>query len=1485
MTTKPTKKARPVATPKAPSASVSKVDVKPSSALVADDVIEDAQTDADLNGEATTAASDSIAEAPMLAKVRSQSNSGLENQRKAAGLLVAVDQTIAERNEVPTATAYFGSLMTLLDHQQESSDEDLLAAIVYLLSIVFSHVPSSVLRIKFPAVSTILAELLEAHLANGPLVRWTMPCLSRLLTSLSPQTWLHHPTPKRLLTVLLHLTLDPRPKVRRKAVECVVEVVGTPPKPARVHPVAVGTILEWATGVLEGAPSAPNSIPKKHRKHDSDDESDSTSAHLHCLALLRSALPILLPSRSRRSVLPDDASREKLNALVRSLLSLPGRIGDQDGVVSGAVLKVLTAILCPPVAASAADESVTGPSPAEVVLLDESVRAVVEMRPKVSDSILIGQWIELVSGSVVRLAQSIVLAKKAEMEELETRKAMGIDDPESGAQDEGLRHAADRYPKVFTQALTGLLRDVMGGSETREETIAAAAAAAVDMVKGGVTQGMIDALKSGRAKALVDVGKLIEMCMGTRFRTAWGGVLMVVAAVFEQPLERALEFAVRAVGVERALALAPLNMDREDPMQPPRPYLLHTVAKSLSSCHAPSSELKDNRPVTSDFVFGPDSLAYYNREMIPLAKKLFEKSATFWQRHQDLQGDAAELVDNSDEAPRKRSGPSEGQIEAKLFETLGTQVWAILPGLTAAMPRDVAGGGFSTLAPHLGKMLQNPIGQIYPGLAAAPDLRGFICASLANIVDGNYAIVSAVNSSTLELPDEIVVSARDNLAEVRRLANRFLSTLCNNFMGSVEVAEAAVDVAGRKKGAAGASDEKAEREKRYYEKAIRSFLNIADGKDTANYFATLLKNLHDYHSKDIAASASRPSTSRAHAMMDLAEVVVNYLPEIKNHGAPALVEPGLADYFALLLRQIADPDPSLQKKSYRSLISLIELTYPKNPIASRPTASVIPDIGSFMDQLVSTEAVQVCAAAARKARLQLLALAAARLAPADSETGRAMLLRFVPMALSEAMLGTKEPSERSRHAAYDCLVEMGRKMLDGGRIAAATGAMISDGSILAKLQSRGDVDGDEMDTGAAYKGEVSISEYFVMAVAGLAGASPHMQSAAIASVARLFYEFKEDLPPALVKDLIPTILHFAASKSAEVAKGAIGFIKVVITGLPQERLEEHLEAIILSLLNHSRDRSSRLRSRSRHVLELLCRRFSFEVVEGFVPEEDKKLMQNIKKKKERTKKNRALKASGKGGFEDAMYGDDSESDGDEKYLPERFKSVSLEDKKAPGKSGIWIDEDALSDDSSDVDAPAAIDLLDPRAVSRAVTTRDPTRQGRGRVQKQANDDMDEFEVDDEGKLVIAEDIESDEENAGEGIYMEALEGEGAVKRTPGGKMKFATGRKRGRDEDEETGWDDEEADKPTNDHKDPRLGKRSKIEAPGKEYRAKRAAGDIKREGKPDPYAYIPLDPKIVGKRGKSAKSAGQFRGVIKAAHSGAKMARMRMKSVTKTRR
>lgn len=110
-----------------------------------------------------------------------------------------------------------------------------------------------------------------------------------------------------------------------------------------------------------------------------------------------------------------------------------------------------------------------------------------------------------------------------------------------------------------------------------------------------------------------------------------------------------------------------------------------------------------------------------------------------------------------------------------------------------------------------------------------------------------------------------------------------------------------------------------------------------------------------------------------------------------------------------------------------------------------------------------------------------------------------------------------------------------------------------------------------------------------------------------------------------------------------------------------------------TILNHSRDHKSHFKSKVRHIFERLIRKFSFEKLDAHFPEEDKKLILNIKKRRDALKKKSVArreeshdsshgeKKKGKD-FEEAFHDSGSElgtdDEGDEGYIPEQYQNES-----------------------------------------------------------------------------------------------------------------------------------------------------------------------------------------------------------------------------------
>jgi hypothetical protein len=344
--------------------------------------------------------------------------------------------------------------------------------------------------------------------------------------------------------------------------------------------------------------------------------------------------------------------------------------------------------------------------------------------------------------------------------------------------------------------------------------------------------------------------------------------------------------------------------------------------------------------------------------------------------------------------------------------------------------------------------------------------------------------------------------------------------------------------------------------------------------------------------------------------LELLGILFPHLPELDETGE----KPTLDAYLRLLGAEVKEKDAGTQKRAYRALY----------------TASGKMDgerVEGVLRGLVDEEIVKVVQPSARKARLGCLANLV-RVLPDDRDQA---LLELVPEVLPEAISGTKEAGEKARTAGFDCLVEMGR------RVARTAG----------------------------------VKEYFAMVSAGLASREPKMQSASVACMSRLLFEFREFMDAVLVSDVVDAALFAAESKNRELAKAGLGFVKVAIVSLPQEQLEDHIERIVNAILVHSREHASHFKSKTRHIFERLIRRFSYEAVEGFVPEEDRKLLTNIRKRKERSKRRRS----------------GAEADDEEEVRAERPGRRTFEEVMADTESEI---SDASDDQRERERAPAPV---------------------------------------------------------------------------------------------------------------------------------------------------------------------------------------------------
>jgi len=529
----------------------------------------------------------------------------------------------------------------------------------------------------------------------------------------------------------------------------------------------------------------------------------------------------------------------------------------------------------------------------------------------------------------------------------------------------------------------------------------------------------------------------------------------------------------------------------------------------------------------------------------------------------------------------------------------------------------------------------------------------------------------------------------------------------------------------------------------------------------------------------------------------------------------------------------------------------------------------------------------VAASAAKKNRLTCLSTLVQHIESED--------LYLIPSFLPEVILSTKEVNEKSRNAAFDLLIEVAKRMDKGGKFSMGVLEGPSDPQLTKKTKQN--------------MREASIEELIKMIVAGLAGTSPHMMAATIGCLARLFYDYHESINGETMDKMIQSCLLLLQSRAKEVVKSVIGFFKVLIVILPIDDLGSYIPDIIEGLLLWSGEHTNHFKLRVKHILERIMKKIGYDLFYELVPEKHKKLATNLKKQREKARKKKGEGNDGnerekdenseeeidkerakgkekqknlkKKSFHEVMNQSDSEISDEEDYLPSQIKEQlgkKLLSKK--GKGGTWIKENIDEDD----DDNEPVDFLDKGALSRIVATKPSDKKKKLKTE-------DNFSYSEEGKLIIEDEDDEDEnkskkkkgnnkkENPNE-MDLDDLFDEYENKKSRKRKMQEII-----ENEDENSNDEEEEQQQPQHQHKVDNnnnhqrkfvQGKRKEQHKPklaGDEYKAKRARGDVKKAGKLDPFAYLPLTPTALNRR-KKIKYQSEMHNILNAAKKGSEKGR-----------
>ncbi|KAM5343072.1 hypothetical protein ACJ41O_014038 [Fusarium nematophilum] len=606
------------------------------------------------------------------------------------------------------------------------------------------------------------------------------------------------------------------------------------------------------------------------------------------------------------------------------------------------------------------------------------------------------------------------------------------------------------------------------------------------------------------------------------------------------------------------------------------------------------------------------------------------------------------------------------------------------------------------------------------------ELRLDVCRALKTLIESSQAIADIEGEEEdLVLQSRVSrAAAKKNLEHLSQFAGNMLAVLFNVYTQTLPQSRGPIL------------------------QTINIFLSITPNAELMETFdrvskmlAAELQQMQKPAEKEKGQKSKDHMPSTAQTLMDLVITMSVYLP---RESFAALFE-----IAAVIINK--EDEPQLQKKAYKLIPRLADSEIGKAALQER---------SAELQNLIFSSTSKVSAPARRE---RLAAVTA--LLPFIPNTS----LHFIPAVLSEVVICCKENNERARETAYELLVQMGHRM------AGANGAAI-DNSKVPHMP-------DDAPAGTA-----NIEEFFTMVSAGLAGSTPHMISASITAISRLLYEFRSDLSEQTLSDLVQTMDLFLTSNNREIVKSCLGFVKVCVISLPVELMLPRLSTLVPNLIVWSHEHKGHFKAKVKHILERMVRRFGYDNIHGNCPEADKKLLVNIRKTKERSKKKKdAAKAAHDGDdsdeddegqpkrqfeneYDQALYSSDSEASGDGSD-----DEAAARPKKKGQKGGkTYIIEDD--------DEP--LDLLDKKALANISSTkplklRKPTRT--------------KAKVDLDGKLILGKDsddeagaMDVDEPEAtGVGAYVAALKGKDVAKRGRGGKLKFSNRRSRDGDDDEE----------------------------------------------------------------------------------------------------
>lgn len=510
--------------------------------------------------------------------------------------------------------------------------------------------------------------------------------------------------------------------------------------------------------------------------------------------------------------------------------------------------------------------------------------------------------------------------------------------------------------------------------------------------------------------------------------------------------------------------------------------------------------------------------------------------------------------------------------------------------------------------------------------------------------------------------------------------------------------------------------------------------------------------------------------------------------------APLVDEATLTKTFDFIKPYLEIKEQGMQKKAYRVLEEMC------GGDSEECKSFVVKNLETL--KVVLLETLKKASSPAKRPRLKCLIHIVKRLGEEHKD--------FITALLPEVIICTKEVSVGARKNAYNLLVEIGNAFV---RFCGNT--------------------------------KDAMEQYLVLVYAGLTG-SVTMITCTVLALTRLVFEYKDSIKVSSMEQLLHNICLLLTSRTREIVKAALGFIKVILFIMDPKTLASHVTVMMEGIGNIKDDVRRHFRTKLKNIFTKFIRKFGFELVKSMLPAEHHKVLVNIRKAEARNKRRKQAAEQQDSDDEDETPKNKTESiedilaESDDDLSEDEAKPKNPQKKAGKPKGQAWLKEGEEDD---------PLNFLDPQVSQRVLATNPELKKG---TKKDHG-----FKVTSDGRLIIRDD---EEDNAKEknGEIDDILE-EAGVKSKKAQKRKF-----------KDDNFEEEMDIEPELKYKAGGSGiHRSLAKDSGAEYKSKKGKGDIKKKGKLDPYAYIPLKKAQLNRR-KRAKLQGQFKGMVRGAQKGA---------------